>query len=167
MFSYHDARYPERRISVSRLLAAPAGVIFEVLADPAQHPLLDGSGTVLGPRGDGGRLFAGARFPMQMRVGPLPYRVTNTVLEFEEGRRIAWRHVVGHRWIWQLEPDGEATTVTETFDWSTARAPGLIERLGYPERNERGIAATLGRLEQLVTMAAEGSPAGGVRRREV
>lgn len=88
---------------------------------------------------------------MDMRLG-LPYKILNTVVEFEPDRLIAWRHFSGHRWRWQLRDLGEGRTeVTETFDWSTARSPRAIELLGFPERNRKGIAATLRRLDDLVS----------------
>ena len=43
--------------------------------------------------------------------------------EFEENRRIAWAHVGGHRWRYELEEVDGGTRVTESFDWSTSRAP--------------------------------------------
>jgi hypothetical protein len=83
---------------------------------------------------------------MRMRLG-LPYTILNTVVEFEEARLIAWRHFSGHRWRWQLADLGDGRTeVTETFDWSTARSPRVIELLGFPARNRRGIEVTLDRL---------------------
>jgi hypothetical protein len=49
----------------------------------------------------------------------------NHVVEFQEGRCIAWRpsdpgqRPAGHLWRWELEPAGESTTsVTHTYDWS-------------------------------------------------
>jgi uncharacterized protein YndB with AHSA1/START domain len=137
----------ERQISLSRTVAAPADRIFDLLADPARHPELDGSGSVRASLSKGPhRLSLGARFGMRMRLG-LPYTILNTVVEFEEARLIAWRHFSGHRWRWQLADLGDGRTeVTETFDWSTARSPRAIELLGFPARNRRGIEATLDRL---------------------
>jgi uncharacterized protein YndB with AHSA1/START domain len=137
----------DRRISLSRTVDAPAGRIFDLLADPARHPELDGSGSVRASLGKGPcRLSLGARFGMRMRLG-VPYTILNTVVEFEEARLIAWRHFAGHRWRWQLADLGDGRTeVTETFDWSTARSPRAIELLGFPARNRRGIEATLDRL---------------------
>ena len=49
----------------------------------------------------------------------------NDVVEFVEGRLIAWRpHEVGkrqpgHLWRWELEPlDADRTRVTHTYDWT-------------------------------------------------
>src|SRR5262245_61409851 len=137
---------PTRQISDSRTVAAPAGTIFDLLADPARHAELDGSGSVQGALRGPARLELGSRFGMRMRLG-LPYTIKNTVVEFEEGSLIAWRHFSGHRWRWRLEDLGDGRTrVTETFDWSTARSPRAIELLGFPARNRRGIEATLDRL---------------------
>jgi uncharacterized protein YndB with AHSA1/START domain len=159
VFSYTSDRQADRKVSVTKEVAVPAEAVFDLLADPAKHPLLDGSGTVQASRGPAQRLALGSSFALQMR-DHVPYRIVNTVVEFEDGRRIAWRHFSGHRWIWQLEPleDGR-TRVTETFDWSTAHTPALIELLGYPQRNERGMVATLERIEQLA--AGDGEAAGG------
>ena len=141
----------ERRVSASRIVAAPAQEIFDVLADPACHPVIDGSGTVKASRAPGNtRLALGSRFGMSMRVG-VPYAISNEVVEFEEGRLITWRHFGGHRWRWQLEPVDGGTKVTETFDWSTAKSPVALEVMRIPARNARSIAATLERLEAHVT----------------
>ena len=137
----------ERSVSASRVIAAPPEAVFELLADPAAHALIDGSGTVKGTRAPSGtRLSLGARFGMSMRVG-VPYAISNEVVEFEEGRLIAWRHFGGHRWRWRLEPVEGGTEVTETFDWSTAKSPVALEVMRIPARNARSIAATLDRLE--------------------
>ncbi|GIF96842.1 SRPBCC family protein [Catellatospora citrea] len=136
-----------RLIRESRVVSATPEEIFELLADPAQHPLIDGSGSVLAARGAARRLAPGMKFGMDMRMGA-GYRILNTVVEFEEGRLIAWRHFNGHRWRWRLEPAGDGTTlVTEEFDWSTARVPLLISVSWFPRRNRRAITRTLDRLE--------------------
>lgn len=141
-----------RQVSVTRTIDAPADKIFELLVDPAKHPLIDGSGSVQASRISGSdRLALGATFGMNMRIG-LPYRVTNTVVEFDEGRLIAWRHFFGHRWRWALTPIDEKTTeVTESFDWSTARAPFLLELGKMPGRNKQSIVKSLDRLQELMS----------------
>jgi hypothetical protein len=141
------------------VISAPAHEIFEVLADPAQHPLIDGSSSVVRPlAGNPGRLEMGTRFGMRMQlIGP--YVIHCRVVEFEADRRIAWSHFGKHRWRYELEPlepDGSAgeaapqTRVIETFDWSTSIFPIVIERLGFPARNLVGMARTLARLDRHV-----------------
>ncbi|TWF95450.1 hypothetical protein [Saccharopolyspora dendranthemae] len=64
---------------------------------------------------------------------------------------IAWRHFSGHRWRYRLEPlDEDRTRVTETFDWSTARTPRLLEWMRAPQKNARAIERTLERLKSIV-----------------
>lgn len=144
----------EQQVSVSRVIKASPEVIFDVLADPARHAEIDGSGMVQKLRGDGVRLGLGSKFGMDMKFGPMPYRVSSTVVEFEENRLIAWAHFGKHRWRYELAPtevDGEpATEVTETFDWSTAVIPKMIELAGYPKRHPASMEATLERLAEVV-----------------
>lgn len=142
-----------RSVSVSRRIAAPPERIFAVLADPTKHPLLDGSGSVRRIVGrPPNRLGLGSKFSADMHLG-VPYRMRNTVVEFQEGRRIAWAHVGAARWRWELEPnDDGTTTVTETFDWS--RSPLsmrlFVERFDFPARNEASMHDSLDRLAALL-----------------
>ena len=144
----------EQQVSVSRVINATPEAIFEILVDPARHSEIDGSGTVQQLRGDTDRLELGAKFGMDMKLGFLPYKISNTVVEFEENRLIAWAHFGKHRWRYELEPvegdDGPATKVTETFDWSTATVPKAIELMGYPKKHPAGMEATLERLAAVV-----------------
>ncbi|MGH3621397.1 MAG: SRPBCC family protein [Sciscionella sp.] len=141
----------ERRVSATKTINAPAEKIFDILADPDRHSLIDGSGTVRGKRGGGSsRLELGSEFGMDMRMG-VPYRIINKVVEFDENRLITWRHFGGHRWRWELRPVGEnATEVTETFDWSTAPAGPLYVLAGFPKRNLKAMRETLRRLEKVL-----------------
>lgn len=154
---------PGHAVSTTRVMPAPAEVIFDVLTDPAMHPVIDGSETVKGLAGRPvERLEMGSTFGMDMdRVAS--YRVLNEVVEFEENRLIAWRHFHGHRWRYELEPVEGGTEVTETFDYSGARTRIGLEVLGFPERNLEGMVKTLERLEQVTTSAADdgGQPQGG------
>jgi uncharacterized protein YndB with AHSA1/START domain len=141
----------KRRLSTSRVIGADRHRIFDVLADPAMHPVIDGSGTVREAReGNPGRLEAGATFGMQMRMGAA-YKIANTVVEFDEGRRIAWRHFHGHRWRYELDDVDGGTKVTESFDWSKAKTKWTLELAGVPERNLKAMERTLERLEDVVT----------------
>ncbi len=91
-----DARHV---VTESRVIAAPREVLFDLVADPAMHPRSDGSGTVRAQAAGGpSRLGPGVRFGMSMRMG-LPYRISNRVVEFEEGSRVAWMHL--SRAVWR------------------------------------------------------------------
>lgn len=132
---------------------APAQAVFDVLAAPAQHPAFDGSGTVRTQVSGPARLSLGARFGMGMRIR-LPYRTDNTVVEFEEGRRIAWCHVNRHRWRYELEPVDEGSTlVTETFDGRTALFPPSLLLINALSNNQVAVAKTLVRLKDHVEQA--------------
>lgn len=137
-------------VTVERTIPAYAADIFDVLADPAQHPLIDGSGSVRDTRPDNPkRLSRGAEFGMSMRIGA-PYKITNKVVEFDEGRLIAWRHFGGHRWRYELIPVDGGTLVREQWDPSRMPRPSrrLLGLLGFGQRNRRGMEETLLRLER-------------------
>jgi len=132
-------------ISRSRIVPAAPSAIFDLLADPTAHARFDGSGTVRSAAGNPDRLTLGAKFAMNMRIG-LPYRITNTVVEFEEGQRIAWRHMGGHIWRYELTPAEGGTRVTETFDGTTSRAPWALSLMGVERKHPAAIEASLERL---------------------
>ena len=135
-----------RTVSRTRVISAEPAAIFDLLADPSKHSSIDGSGTVKGARPSGPeRLSMGATFGMDMKLGA-PYRIVNTVVEFDENTSIAWRHIGGHRWRYDLEAVAGGTSVTETFDWSTSKAPLLLELGGAPKRNTKAIEKTLDNL---------------------
>lgn len=149
----------DRRVSRSIEVAASPETVFAILADPREHPHIDGSGSVravlLAPE----RLILGTRFRMRMRIG-VPYPISNRVVEYDENRRIAWRHFGRHVWRYELEPlPGGGTKVTESFDYGIAGplARGY-EMLGYPARNARGIEASLPRLKARAEERAEPPP---------
>ena len=137
-----------RSVSRSVVVSAPAQQVFDLLADPARHADFDGSGTVKGRLRGPQRLRLGARFGMRMRL-VVPYVISNTVVAFEEGRTVAWRHFGRHVWRYDLEPVLGGTRVTETFDWSRALSPRALELAGVPAMNTRSIEQTLPRLKAL------------------
>lgn len=108
--------------TATREVAAPAAVIFELIADPSKQPLWDGNDN-LANAAEGQRVNAvGDVFVMTLTRGAVR---ENHVVEFEEGRLIAWRPSEpglpqpGHLWRWELEPiDDNRTKVTHTYDWS-------------------------------------------------
>jgi hypothetical protein len=136
-------------VSESRVIAATPQRLFDIVADPAMHPVMDGSGTVHSVRsGAPERLTMDSHFGMDMRLGA-PYKITNTVIEFCEGQQIAWRHFNGHIWRYQFQPVDGGTLVTEQWDARPARNRVALRLAGFPGRNRRGIVATLERLAEL------------------
>lgn len=130
-------------VSATTVVAASPEEVFEFLRRPANHPIIAGDHTVKGTTGGPERLAQGDRFGMKMKLG-MPYRIRNTVVEFEENQRIAWCHPGKHRWRWELEATGEGTTkVTETFDLSTAVLPPALRLFGYPKRHEANVAQSV------------------------
>ena len=132
-----------KKTSASRLIKASAEDIFAILSDASRHPEIDGSGTVQATRGKPEPLTLGSKFGATVKFGPLPYRISNKVVEYDENRLIAWQHFGKHRWRYELQPVEGATLVTETFDWSTSTSPMAIEKAGYPKRHLGNIEQTL------------------------
>jgi len=147
--------------TVERLIQTRPEVIFDVLADPAQHSLFDGSGMLQGANGVGSqRVALGTTFGMSMKLG-VRYSTVSTVVEFEENRLIAWQtgpkgklepYVAGRIWRYELEPQGDATLVRESWDISTDHQRVLL-KLGdiYSKKTRRDMELTLARLDTLVT----------------
>jgi hypothetical protein len=138
-----------RSISVSRLIHAPASTIFELLADPRQHVLLDGSGSVSSVKSAPKRLALGSTFSMHMKMG-VGYVTRNRVVEFDENRCIAWHHFSLFIWRYELYAVDSGTLVTETFNYDKPWALAIIA-MGFPERNRSAMEGTLERLEAAVT----------------
>lgn len=141
-------------VSATAVIAAPRARLFDLVATPAMHPRIDGSGTVRSASATNPeRLALGARFGMAMRI-TLPYRITNRVVEFVEGERIGWAHFSRSVWRWEFRDVEGGTEVTETFDWSAARAASVMRRFapGNLAAMQRSIAR-LGDLAQADTTA--------------
>jgi uncharacterized protein YndB with AHSA1/START domain len=135
-------------VSARREIDAGAEVIFEFIADPARQPEWDGNDN-LAEAEPGQRVRAvGDVFTMRLTNGGLR---DNHVVEFEEGRVLAWQPAdqgsppAGHRWRWELEPLGPGrTAVTHTYDWTHLTDEGRFARARAttPDR----LAASLERL---------------------
>ena len=147
MADEQDASTTDERVERGiRFVAAEPQAIFDLLADPTQHALIDGSGTVRAVTGDNPeRLSLGAKFSMSMKLG-VPYKVTNEVVEFDEPNVIAWRHIGRHVWRYRLRPVEGGTEVTEEFDWGAALIPAALKLTGTTKKNAKAIDATLDRL---------------------
>ena len=144
--------------TVERFIPSPPEPIFELLVYPHQHPVIDGSGQVREAKGESERLALGSTFGMKMRVG-IPYSMVSEVIEFEEGRRIAWQTRPpsslgaklggGRIWRYELEPVDGGTVVRESWDISQEKVKVIVR----PARNKtrQAMEKTLARIEDLVT----------------
>jgi uncharacterized protein YndB with AHSA1/START domain len=147
------------QVSVERVIAASPEKIFELLADPASHQKIDGSGTVRDAKQGGpARLSLGSSFGMSMKMG-LPYSTSNEVVEFEDGRRIAWQTTMGlfgkdklfggRIWRYELEPVDGGTRVRETWDISQEKIKAPVRPAA--KKTAKAMEQTLERIDQLVT----------------
>ena len=146
--------------TVERVIPAPPGRIFELVADPRRHQDINGNDTVREAYDVPERLSLGSTFGMNMEFGST-YRMTSTVIEYDEDRRIAWqsrppsgssrwRHMFGGRiWRYELEPVAEGTRVRESWDLSEEGVRWLV--IGYRRKTRANMEATLERIAQLVT----------------
>ena len=138
-------------ISASNFVPATPHEIFELLANPAMHPVIDGSGSVLAAKDAAPkRLSLNTTFGMSMKKG-MPYKINNTVVEFVEDKQIAWRHFGCHIWRYILEPTTGGTTVTEQFAYRNSKSPLMLELAGYVKSNNKAIKQTLVNLAQHFT----------------
>ena len=134
-------------VSANRFVPVAPSAIFDLLADPSKHPLIDGSGSVKAVAASApARLSLGATFGMDMKIG-MPYKITNTVVEFEEDSLIAWRHFGGHVWRYRLAATEGGTDVTEEFDWTNARSRLFLQLMRSPSKNQQAMVRTLERLD--------------------
>jgi hypothetical protein len=151
-------------VSATTVIDASAEAIFAVLADPAKHAAIDGTGWVR-ENLDGMPITAvGQIFRMSMYHAKHPdgnYQMANMVLVFDPPSAISWRpgRVVGdgtHEsggWTWRYdltsaEPSG--TTVTLTYDWSAVPGP-VRERIGFPPFSPEHLSNSLAHLAELAT----------------
>ncbi len=150
---HDDALDDDKVVRGIRFVPAEPQAVFDLLADPARHAVIDGSGSVVKSNESAPeRLGMGARFSMSMKLG-VPYKITNEVVEFDEPTLIGWRHMSGHIWRYRLRAVDGGTEVTEEFDWGPAKSGLVLKLTGAPKRNATAIEATLDRLAAHFTPA--------------
>jgi uncharacterized protein YndB with AHSA1/START domain len=148
-----DRDQVSRVVSTSREVAADAGTIFELIADPAWQP-----------RWDGNDNLASAPAGQRVRTAGEVFTVTltqdggvreNHVVEFVEGRLIAWKPAdaghepAGHLWRWELEPiDASRTQVTHTYDWTQ-----LSDEKRFPRARATRAERLQASVDRLATLA--------------
>lgn len=142
--------------AVSLRIAAPAQRIYDIVSDITQMGRLS-------PECTGGRWLGsasgpavGARFVGTNKRGWFRWFTTNKVVAADPGREFAFEtKQSGTRWSYRMEPDGDATIVTESrAPW---RERPVLAKLtsalflggvgGHEDEMRAGLQATLERLK--------------------
>jgi hypothetical protein len=119
-------------ISATLVIKAPAESVFAILADPAGHAAIDGTGWVRDPLEGQPLTASGQVFRMGMFHPDHPnghYEMANLVLAFDPPRAILGKpgydpgdgvlRFDGWTWRYDLTPLGSSETeVTLSYDWS-------------------------------------------------
>lgn len=147
-------------LSASRTIDASAKDLFLVLSNPEKHAQLDGSGFVRSDDHTDRITANGQRFRMNMS-GPHmggDYQTDNVVSGFVPDKLIAWKTAPagteppGWEWLWELEPQGPASTdVTLTYDWSKVTDKDLLAKGLFPLLSKEQLDDSLAKLAEAVS----------------
>jgi uncharacterized protein YndB with AHSA1/START domain len=152
----------EEKVSATLTVAVPAARVFAVLADPAAHGAIDGTGWVQEAADPAPLTGVGQIFRMNMYHPGHPdgnYRVANKVVVLDPPRAIGWLtgtekadgqlEFGGWMWRYDLVAAGPAETeVTLTYDWSAV--PQYIrEYIQFPPFGPEHLRNSLDHLAEL------------------
>lgn len=157
--------HPDVLVAVRTIASSPQQ-IFVLLADPSRHHETEpGDWVRESVEADPAPITAvGQAFAVKMHLGTLggDYTMVNRVTDFVAGRTIAWAPGMlgrsgrvtegGHIWRYDLEPDGEGTRVTLTYDWrAMTQATREWMPSGMPPFPPEFLDASLAALDRAVT----------------
>ena len=109
-------------------------------------------------------LALGSTFGMSMKAG-VPYSMTNTVIEYEQDRRIAWktvlsgflgRYIGGRIWRYEFEPAEGGTLVRESWDISQDKQSAFLRHGKLPAATAEGMTKTLASLATITEAPSSG-----------
>jgi hypothetical protein len=155
----------DESVSTTTTIDAPADVIFGVLADPAKHAAIDGTGWVREPLDSEPLTAANQIFRMAMYHPNHPdggYQMANRVQVFDPPSAISWEpgytddddgslRFGGWIWLYDLAPAGsDKTNVTLSYDWS-AVPDSLRGHIGFPPFAPDHLGNSLAHLAELAT----------------
>lgn len=151
-------------ISASIRIKAPPDAVFAVLADPANHAAIDGTGWVRDPLDRELLAASGQIFRMAMYHANHPngdYEMANRVEVFDPPHSISWMpgydpgdgNLQFGGWVWRYELaplDKSETEVRLSYDWSAV--PDAVRRDGpqFPPFPPDHLDNSLTRLAELV-----------------
>jgi hypothetical protein len=155
----------DESLSATAIINAPAEVIYAVLAQPAKHAAIDGTGWVREPLDRQPLTAAGQVFRMAMYHPNHPdgtYQSANRVQTFDPPNAIAWEpgqdtddgglSVGGWVWRYDLTPVGPSETrVTLSYDWS-AVPDDIRQHIGFPPFPAEHLDNSLAHLAELVSL---------------
>lgn len=152
----------DRRIQVTRKIAADPAAIFALLSDPQGHVAIDSSGMLQSAEGDP-VTAVGDTFVVHMdreALNDYPelgrYDVTVKITAYEADTEIAWTILsqmdppLGHVYGYHLEAVDGGTEATSYYDWSDAHEVWRDSGV-FPVLDEGALRATLGILSRQVT----------------
>lgn len=152
-------------VTATTIINAPAEAVFAVLANPASHVAIDGTGWVRESLDGEPLIAAGQVFRMAMYHPARPdgnYQMANRVQVLDPPRVISWEpgqdtgdgspRFGGWIWRYDLVPAGpSATEVTLSYDWSAV--PDVIrERIEFPPFPPDHLSNSLAHLAELATV---------------
>lgn len=152
-------------ISVSRTIAAPADVLYDLVADIEHMPKWSPETTATAWLGDADRAVVGARFEGRNAIGRITWKTKPTITVAEPGREFAFRvpGKAGATWLYTFAESDETTAVTETVTQQRSspapirflqRRGGVTDRVAHLRE---GMETTLARLAAHAEAIAAGS----------
>jgi uncharacterized protein YndB with AHSA1/START domain len=155
---------PDETLSATTIIDAPPEAIFAVLADPARHAAIDGTGWVGEPLDSKPLTSAGQVFRMAMYHANHPdgnYQMANRVqvldppcvISWEPGQESGDGSLQFGGWIWRydLAPAGPSQTkVTLCYDWSAVPSH-LRQYIAFPPFPPDHLGNSLAHLAELAT----------------
>ena len=144
--------------TVERVIPTSPDRIWALVADPRRHQEINGNDTVRAAFDVPEQIGLGSTFGMNMDFGG-PYTMVSTVIEYDEGRRIAWqsrppaggakwRQMFGGRiWRYELDPVDGGTRVRESWDLTQEGKFGLRYVVwAYRRKTKQNMERTLDRI---------------------
>lgn len=149
-------------VSATRTIDAPAEFIFDVLADPARHAAIDGTGWVAEsldaePITASDQIFGMAMYHPNHPDGD--YEMRNRVEVFDRPHAISWKpgyeedgELKFGGWVWRYDLTAagpSSTEVTLSYDWS-AVPRSIREYMSFPPFPSDHLSNSLAHLADLV-----------------
>lgn len=154
-------------LTATTTVAAPPAKVFAVLADPASHAAIDGTGWVKEPIDRAPLTEVGQIFRIGMYHANHPdgeYQMANRVEVLDSPRAIGWlpgQETDGELqfggWIWRYDLASlgpSQTEVTLTYDWS-AVPQAVREHIPFPPFSPDHLTNSLNNLAELARTSRE------------